>query len=253
MILCADFDWTIFFPDNPELTNNNLLALQKWRQQGNLVSIVTNRNLLSLECGLPDYEKYADYIVTNMGAEIYQAKNKLLKAQTLAEDDAEQLLAAIQQLSPAPGIIYYNVAEKVSLSRLSNLTKIRLWFPDETTAGQALSQLPAIGYHSAPIYYAPASAQNDDPIDQKMSQKYHYFVDYSATGASKESGIRYLAKTLGIPLGQIITAGDDILDLGMLQGFNGYAIADSVVAHLHPELKTTPSVAKLITDLASDT
>ena len=84
-----------------------------------------------------------------------------------------------------------------------------------------------------------------------MSQKYQYFVDYSATGASKESGIRCLAKTLGIPLGQIITVRDDILDLGMLQKFNGYAIADSVVAHLHPELKATPSVAQLVTGLIS--
>lgn len=250
MNLCVDFDWTIFFPDDPELTHKNLTALQRWRQRGNLVTIVTNRNLLALECGLSDYEKYADYAIVNMGAEIYQAKDNLLQMQSLADDDIDKLLVACQQLEVPPGISYYNTVEKVDLSRLSDLTKVRLWFQNETAAIQALLRLPAIGYHSAPTYYRPGSDKANDPADKKMSQKYHFFIDYSATGTSKESGIHYLIKTLNIPTNRTITVGDDILDLGMLKEFDGYAIANSVVAQLHPELKTTPSVAELIADFS---
>ena len=46
MIICSDFDSTIYFPEDEAKTSANLAALKKWRENGNISILATNRSLI---------------------------------------------------------------------------------------------------------------------------------------------------------------------------------------------------------------
>nr|MCR5572301.1 hypothetical protein [Candidatus Saccharibacteria bacterium] len=50
MIVCADFDKTVFFRDDAALTAENLAAIKEWRSiDGNIFVLASNRSLGSLD------------------------------------------------------------------------------------------------------------------------------------------------------------------------------------------------------------
>ena len=47
-ILASDFDNTIYFPDNDELTKDNIESIKKFITKGNIFCVITGRNYTEL-------------------------------------------------------------------------------------------------------------------------------------------------------------------------------------------------------------
>ena len=48
-ILASDFDNTIYFPDNDELTKDNIESIKKFITKGNIFCVITGRNYTDLK------------------------------------------------------------------------------------------------------------------------------------------------------------------------------------------------------------
>ena len=54
-ILASDFDNTIYFPDNENVTKSNIESIKKFITKGNIFCIITGRNYTDLKVFLNEY------------------------------------------------------------------------------------------------------------------------------------------------------------------------------------------------------
>ena len=62
-ILASDFDNTIYFPDNDELTKDNIESIKKFITKGNIFCVITGRNYTDLKVYLNKYNIPYSYLI----------------------------------------------------------------------------------------------------------------------------------------------------------------------------------------------
>lgn len=80
-LLATDYDGTLLFGDT--LLQEDLDAIHKWREDGNLFAIVTGRSHESMMKQIAQYGLQLDYLVTNNGGMIFDKEGKNLLASQL--------------------------------------------------------------------------------------------------------------------------------------------------------------------------
>ena len=86
-IFFCDFDYTLYDHDNSHVTAENLRAVKRWREQGNLFVIATGRSLNELKVSLPDYRDYCDYLILNDGAVVMTVHSEPLHVDRVVAGD----------------------------------------------------------------------------------------------------------------------------------------------------------------------
>lgn len=245
MIICSDFDSTIYYPSNEAQTSANLAALKNWREHGHLSVLATNRSLLSLERALPDWRSYFDYLILDGGTRVYDGEAKLLWSNTFDHDTLQKLTTAAQNFEVTPKISFYNLAESdFSPAPTQDITKICFRFHTSEEAATFLLKLVDINAYTFAYHHDSVKWRPDDPF-----KDYHANVEAIPFGTNKAHAIKELIKIAHLSPTDITTVGDNLNDEEMLHDFTGYAIAGSKIAALRPTLPTTPSVTALVSSL----
>lgn len=246
MIICSDFDCTIYFPEDEAKTTKNLAALKAWRAAGNISILATNRSLLSLERALPSWRNYFDYLVLDGGTRAYDGEARLLWSNIFSRDTLQQLLEAAQNFDTKPKISFYNLeGNDFASTPTPDVTKICFRFHTSEEAAAFLLKIVNVDAYTYAYHHDSSKWHPDDPF-----KDYHANVEVIPSGTNKAYAIRELAETVQLPLANIATIGDNLNDTEMLTEFSGYAIENSKISTLHPNLKTTPSVANLVKTLS---
>lgn len=95
-LLVTDFDGTLKFGE--DVMEEDLQALRKWKEDGNVFAIATSRSRDSI---LPELEAFgipADYLITANGALIYDDQGNVLKSSRLDTVTAVDLMYAARHL-----------------------------------------------------------------------------------------------------------------------------------------------------------
>lgn len=244
MIICADFDGTIFFREDEARTAENLRCLKKWREVGNTSMLATNRSLQSLNHVLPSWQEYFDFLILDNGNRIINPENKLIWSNTFNSEKLNKMLEAAEQNPVKPKIAFYGVNDDDFTLEKPNspLTKIRFWFQKDADATAFLPKIKAINDRA--FVWSHDLTFSWNPTD--VLRGCYAVVDVAPNDTSKAVAIRALLKTVDMASDNIVTVGDNDNDYEMLAEFDGYTIEGSKIATTHPKLPTTSSVAALI-------
>lgn len=95
-LLASDYDSTFFYKTNPSLLPQNLDAVSRWQQQGNVFAISTGRDAASI-CYEQRHRGIAfDYLVALNGAFIIDSAKNVLFKQSFAPDIAQTIVESLR-------------------------------------------------------------------------------------------------------------------------------------------------------------
>lgn len=130
MVLFSDLDHTLQSPEDPMVLATNLLAVRKWRAAGNSFIIVTEHSYPELDNILPDWQKFANYAITDNGGVIFSNQDQCIYICRLEL----RLVRAIQSLVCDRGLPMSYGIDRCSIELLLGeaIIKLRLYFRTET-------------------------------------------------------------------------------------------------------------------------
>ncbi|MBR3378379.1 HAD hydrolase family protein [Candidatus Saccharibacteria bacterium] len=252
-ILVSDFDFTIMEHGNPHITTENLQAIKRWREKGNLFIIASGRSLPSITLEMHNYADYADFLILNDGATVISSRGEKVRSDRMMEPLIEKFKDALleQHLRGEYATISYYGSRELNYIK-PGCCKFRMWFKYledckkiETLIEEKFSKkLQCIVY--------PNVVGNHDTRLDWISDDLLNTLEVNCAGTDKKSALDYLLDMLYIrnPSDRIITIGDDFNDLRMLEAYNGYTLEHA----RHEVIKRIPSsrvyrhLYELITD-----
>lgn len=97
-ILASDFDNTIYFPDNDELTKENIESIKKFITKGNIFCIITGRNYTDLKVYLNKYNIPYSYLICEDGGKIFNNMDYCIDTTYLDEDDVNRVKKILNEI-----------------------------------------------------------------------------------------------------------------------------------------------------------
>lgn len=230
-LLVSDYDGTLKpYEKNPniiekEIFKKNLLATKKFMEKGNIFSIATGRSTDSIKDEVSKYNINYDYLLTYNGRVILDKHDNIVYANYIDKSFIEFL---IKNKEIIKGITLYN--EYGLTKSPKNIIYIKLRLKEPKDSKKLIEEI------------------NEKYPEIKMDYNI-IFKDISIrNNFNKGLGIEELihSKKLEITKDKIITVGDEINDIEMLEEYNGYRM---IVSHPKLLLSTsnyTTSIHKLI-------
>ena len=225
-ILFSDFDFTLYEHGSPEVFKENLVAINKWRDAGNLFVVATGRGEESLQSLFADYKQYCDFCIFCDGGLVKDSAGKLVYADRFGEDLSRRLTASVSALdfSGDYAIICFGDNKEFPVIE-SGTCKIRFWFESledckkvqEVLSTQFADDVDYIPYHDVVF--------NDDHRLPWVTSSMKHIIEVTRAKTDKSTGIQKLLNALGIHNREhIVTIGDGKNDLSMIKTFDGYVV-----------------------------
>ena len=237
-ILVSDYDYTLRDHDRPETLDKNLAAIKKWRDKGNILAIATGRNLSSLAYIFPDYKDYADYLILNDGAEVYDSTGTVIYSDVLLEYNIaiiKDLLAAASFTDRYTTVCYVN---GIGLPHIhSECNKIRIWFQNADDCNKTAELLRQDKYREkfTITWHCNIAVNFDTREFSWVAPEMFNFLEITNAGIDKSAAI---SKVFKLSTDHIITVGDDYNDIKMIQDYDGYVMAHAnrdIVRRFNPD------------------
>lgn len=242
MILFSDFDLTLFFRSEPEKTQRNLTAIRDWRAAGHQFCITTGRSYKSVTTELPEIKDLCDFYIVDGGSIITDPNGEIIHADYFSPQIVTDIIEASKTLPGAPAPLFYTPDSENTTFKTANITKLRLWFKDENNIAPSINKLSTF-----PVFLFKAVTSSHHPELKDC----HGFIEIIPLNSGKAKAIQLIAQSEGFSMKDIITIGDGANDYDMVKDFDGYIIDGSELSQQHAHLKSTPSLADLISHLSS--
>lgn len=249
--LFSDFDYTLKPHDNENcdlVYAKNLDAIKEWREKGNFFGVATGRSEASLRAQFPNFEEHCDFAVLNNGARIIDKNGETVHADQFPERIAAKLIELLSSIRYGGKHAYISFEGAGEMPIISAKTICaRLWFENLTdcdlTEELILKNIPELSCFTI----RDAEFLDDDRLSWVKPGLQH-FIEVSLDDTNKGSGIKKLARNLGIGHDTIITIGDDTNDIEMIEEYRGYAVSSSSYSVLSriPKSHVVPNVYDLI-------
>ena len=97
-ILASDFDNTIYFPDNDELTKDNIELIKKFITKGNIFCVITGRNYTDLKVYLNKYNIPYSYLICEDGAKIFNNMDYCIDTTYLDEEMIDEIKSILDEI-----------------------------------------------------------------------------------------------------------------------------------------------------------
>ena len=97
-ILASDFDETIYFPDDIEKTKNNIEAIRKFINKGNIFCIVTGRNYCDLKKLLNELNIPYSYMICEDGAKIFNYVDYCIETVMLETKEIDAIIPILEDI-----------------------------------------------------------------------------------------------------------------------------------------------------------
>lgn len=207
-LLVSDYDGTIYDQDSLRETRNNIEAIKRFKDNGNLFSIATARIFPSIKAQTEKFKIPYDYLICCDGGCIFDKNDNLIYSNPI---DENQLLIIIKYLESLSYIKEY---------RLLNS------YGKNTTNTKDTHQIYVQVYFKNTLDMLK--------IQRELSPLLHYgilHICYFFKKTYKSEGIQFIAKQEQISDNSIYTIGNGNNDIDMLKNYTG-----SRVPYSYPKL-----------------
>ena len=89
-LLVSDYDDTLY--TSSKSLYFNILAIEKFRKNGNKFAIATGRNFISIDSLIRKYKIPYDYLICNDGSIIFDNKHNIISAHYLSNSEVNDAL-----------------------------------------------------------------------------------------------------------------------------------------------------------------
>ena len=247
-LLASDYDGTLL--QNARISKEDLVAINHFRNQGNLFGIITGRSISMIKSDLEEYNIPFDFLVCNNGGILCDDKLNIIRRHDIdmeivdqfmerfgrqnetmfgiGDGDAFARVAEAKVVMPANFVPPKNVKnvpyEQILASRTINAMLLRAYDVEMTTA---LKKKVEIEYEGKVSFHLNNGT-----------------LDVNATSASKKKAIYELGEHFETK--RLYVVGDGFNDLEMIEEFNGYALENAVDIVKKKAKCIVPSVAACI-------
>jgi len=222
-LLFSDFDRTLYV--NKNITQENLDAINKWQEMGNLFIITTGRYKKSIIEQMKNFSLKPDYYICNNGAVILDKEQNTIFFKYIPNQEIEQIIQYIYKnyensleiiekertikIMNDVGIDNHHsvdtILDKEHISSIKDVVQIHKKFDTEERVNDLISNLN-IRFRDSLVAYA--NVLN---------------VDIVAKGINKSTGIDFICK--GIKnIEDILVIGDSYNDIEMVEKYNGFTV-----------------------------
>lgn len=256
-LLASDYDWTFFRRDDKDL-KNNLTAVNRWREQGNIFVFSTGRDVASMKYEKKEKNLDYDYMITLNGSLIVDKENNVLFKKSIDNKIACELIELMRK-EIGNELIVSNGFDGCNLERIGQIKtserarqnverNSKIYTKTIETALQ--DEVLLVGCLSDSLEKA---LKFKDRILEDYSDKVDVFINLLyinivPKGISKASGLDFLAEYTNINKNKVFVIGDDLNDIPMIKNYNGFAVENG-----RPEAKEVASaVYNSVSDLIND-
>jgi hypothetical protein len=228
-ILVSDYDQTFYL--NDEDIEKNKIAINKFREKGNIFVIATGRSYFDFHNKVDLYKFNYDYVIINHGATILDKDNNVFANFSIKNEIISNIKNDLQLEKSIKGFCCSKLESRVDFE-YKDLTKINV------------------------KYNSKDEAMN---INKDINDKYSKFIDsyYVSENSveiisneiNKSKAIDLLLNRLNVSRENVYTIGDGYSDIEMIKDFNGYAMKKSVVELKEVAKKEYDSVSELINEI----
>lgn len=227
-VLASDYDGTLRTEEIVDV--NDVHAIQKFREKGNLFGLVTGRSMESIQKEIANNKIEFDFIVGNNGGVIYDKDFNRLECVYMDFNKALDIISYIKTLDCVSYVINdgfhrfkFSVDKNQIDHKYGNL-KDTTEKEEEILDRGKIAQL--------------VISLNDQMLAEEIS---HYIntnfkgfavayvnincVDIVPVGVSKAEGLYFIEQHLGLEHDDIYAIGDSFNDIPMLEEFHGCAVA----------------------------
>lgn len=235
-LLVSDFDGTF----HPRFFGNlkaNIKAIKKLRDQGDKVMIATGRSFSAIKEELVKHQVPYDYLSCNDGAILFDDKDQLIKAFPIPEKVAKDLYQSILN-----GLIGDILEVYGAKDYMEFLPKEGIGVLEFTIVSPVLQSFN-IRKRLFQLIETAEQSKNETADLTIMTFPGMNFVK-SKDGKSRP--ISYLKEMLHLSPSEIVTVGDHVNDLEMIQQYDGYKMLISFPTLYGKGIKSTSSVSSVV-------
>lgn len=239
-LLASDYDGTLKYLDH--VTQQDLDAIQKWKDSGNLFVMDTGRSMESILEEVRKYHIPADYFITNNGGMLFDKDGNELFSSYLVPLMSHDIMYIAKSI---PGVVSYVVNDGFHRHRIivnDQLEEKRYpgLMPD--ISEQELLEMGkyaqiVISYETQEEASAIARKLNDRFSSQISAYANKYVVDVVPKGISKAHGLHFLKDYLHIKETDIYAIGDAENDIPLMEFADQGCCMTSGKKELHAHAK----------------
>lgn len=228
-VFASDYDGTIKI--DHAVSERNLLALTKWKKDGNVFGIVTGRSVESILQEKEQYDYDLDFLICNNGGVIYDHNMQLLKSFEIDFDKALTLIEEIRTMDCNCFVLNNGINRAKEIVNNEYEDYKYGSYSSEYTVDKIINEK-----RICQIVISLNDNELGKKISEHINQKYAGYVeaypnincvDIVPSGISKASGIAYIAEQYGYLDKHIYTMGDAFNDIPMLEAYQSATLHDT--------------------------
>lgn len=244
-LLATDFDSTIFY--DGDISKNDLEAIKKFKEAGNLFGIVTGRGLQSIRPSLKKFNIDYDFIIGLNGGVIELSNGDIIKESTI---------------HPEAGVGIVEILKEYDLqfSMAANNTELMLIRYDESDEHVKFNKDRSVDVldHFTNFVVRAKNSQDLLEIKERIESLYpevnchqngEKLFDITQRGINKAVGISEIQKHFDLDKSQITVIGDAHNDLEMISEYNGYTVPNGIKEVKEVAKATVSNISELINDI----
>lgn len=226
-LLASDYDGTLRY--EPKVVKEDLEAVKRWQQAGNLFVVVTGRSMESFKQELSENDFRCDFIVLNNGGVIYDGMGNCLQVRYLDFDKAMEVIDYIHTLPCASYVLndgYHRHRVVIDASQKD----LKYGDMPQEKSEQAILEGGKISQIVISLNDEELAATIVRYINEQFSGHIQAYanrncVDIVPLGVSKAEGLAYVAHYASVADEDVYAIGDSYNDLPMIEEFHGYSVA----------------------------
>ena len=200
-ILASDFDNTIFFQNDEEITQKNVNAIKRFMKEGNIFCLITGRTYMDIKNELLNLDLPYTYMICGDGALIFDNMDYCLKRIKIEKNIVERALEILQENGYNPYLEDgYNIT-----SNTDDCIKITATYIKDKLDGERVAELI-----------------NDELPVYAYASRAH--INVNNLLCNKRQAIYHLSELTNLNPKDFYVMGDSINDYEMLDEFNGAII-----------------------------
>lgn len=207
-LIVSDYDQTFYL--NDENIEINKVAVEEFRDKGNIFAFATGRSYADFKKKSNLYNLKYDYLIINHGATILDKNDNVILNYSIDNNIVSQIINDLD-LKNTKTNFFCNLENSRANKNDKNLTK---------------------------IYSAYNESEKLKAINELINKKYSKYVNcYCISGntieiisskTNKSHAINEILKRENIKIENVYTVGDGYSDIKMIKNYNGYCMENSV-------------------------
>lgn len=246
-LFATDYDGTLLYGQH--IMQEDLQAIDRWKEKGNLFAIVTGRSYESIAVQIKKYSLPCDYVVTNNGGMVFDAKGNELFASYLDYMVSIDILYAVKMMD---GVASYVVNDGINRHRIvvnDQVQDQRYPSLEPDFSEQQILEMGQFAQIVISMADADMAIEMADMINMFFSEHVvayanNFVVDVVPAGVSKATGLDFVCEYANISQEDTYTIGDSYNDIPLMEyGQNGACMVTAVdevkehASHIYSSIK----------------